>query len=60
VTTLVLIKGRANRVGSPEERHHKDAGEPTYRVSETLKLSIPDEGLDVNRLERYLAREIAW
>ena len=28
------------------------------RVSETLELSIPDEGLDVNRLERYLAREI--
>ncbi len=28
------------------------------RVSETLELSIPDEGLDVNRLERYLAKEI--
>jgi len=27
------------------------------RVSETLKLSIPDDGLDVDRLERYLARE---
>ncbi len=28
------------------------------RVSETLELSIPDEGLDDNRLERYLAREV--
>ena len=28
------------------------------RVSETLELSIPDEDLDVNRLERYLAKEI--
>ena len=28
------------------------------RVSETLELSIPDDGLDVGRLERYLAREI--
>lgn len=28
------------------------------RVSEILELSIPDEGLDVNRPERYLAREI--
>ena len=28
------------------------------RVSETLEISIPDEGLDVNRLERYRAKEI--
>ena len=28
------------------------------RVSETLELSIPEDGLDVNRLERYLAREM--
>jgi hypothetical protein len=28
------------------------------RISKTLELSITDEGLDVNRLERYLAREI--
>jgi len=28
------------------------------RISETLELSIPEEGLDANRLERYLAREI--
>ena len=28
------------------------------RLSETLELGIPDDGLDVDRLERYLAREI--
>jgi len=28
------------------------------RVSETLELSIPKDGLDVNKLERYLAKEI--
>jgi len=27
------------------------------RISETLELSIPDD-VDVNKLERYLAREI--
>jgi len=28
------------------------------RVSETLNLNIPDDGLDVDKLERYVAREI--
>ena len=28
------------------------------RVSETLGLNIPDEGLDVDKLEQYLAKEI--
>ena len=28
------------------------------RVSETLELSIPDDGLDVDRLERYLPKEV--
>ena len=28
------------------------------RVSETFELSILDDGLDVDRLERYLAKEV--
>ena len=28
------------------------------RISETLELSIPEDGLDVNKLEGYLAKEI--
>jgi len=28
------------------------------RVSETINLNIPDDGLDVDKLERYVAREI--
>ena len=28
------------------------------RVRETLKLNIPDQGVDVESLEQYLAREL--
>jgi len=49
-------KRLVNGVGSPDEEPILNIEVSPNRVSETLDLNIPEDGLDVDRPEQYLAK----